>query len=300
MSWYYQSPSLSMRELRAKAERASGRKRKARDARSPVRVEGRTIAASFWGKAWCKHLESYSDYGSRLGRGRSYLYAGAVLDLKIGEGIVTAEVQGTRLYRQTIEVERLDAKQRAELRGLAAGKIDSLVALLRGQLPDALLAAMTDPAHGVFPTADQIRLECSCPDWATLCKHLAAVLYGIGARLDASPELLFTLRGLAVDGLVQSAEPASLATATIDPSKQATGDLAALFDLDLVTALPPAPAPSPTRPVRVGREHLKVLGVPARTIDVWLREGVLVKTAERNVYERTPEADRRIAELLAR
>lgn len=300
MYWDYERRPLSMTKLRATAARVARRMDKSRPARAPVLVEGRTIARSYWGKAWCRHLESFSDYDSRLGRGRSYLYAGAVLDLQIHEGRISAEVQGTRLYHQTIEVEALTPKQRAELRKLAAGKIDSLVALLRGQLPDTLLAAMTDPQHGVFPTVDQIRLECSCPDWASLCKHLAAVMYGIGARLDESPELLFKLRGLPLDELIQHTEPAALTVPTVAPDRHPEGDLAALFDIDLVTALPAPPEPPPKPPVRATREHLKVLGVPARTIDAWLREGVLLRTAERNLYERTPEADRRIAELLAR
>jgi uncharacterized Zn finger protein len=306
MNWYYESRRLTMGELRAKADRTARKAKPGKSrasARAPVRVEGRTIARSFWGRAWCTHIESYSDYDNRLGRGRSYLYAGAVLDLQVGVGVVTAQVQGSALYKQTIEVEVLKPKQRASLVELAAGKIDSLVALLRGQMPPALITAMTDQVHGVFPSSRQIRMRCSCPDVATLCKHLAAVLYGIGARLDSSPELLFRLRGLAVEDLVQSGA-AALAVPEIAAQSRATGDLAAMFGIDLVDALPAAVSPAPrARPaprVRVGREHLKVLGVPNRTIDAWLREGVLVKTEERLIYERTPEADRRIADMLAR
>lgn len=300
MHWFYETRRPTMSELRAKAERVlrkdkagkSGKSRKL----SPVRVEGRTIARSFWGKAWCTHIESFSDYESRLGRGRSYLYAGAVLDLQVGEGMITAEVQGSSRYRQTIEVETLQPKQRAALAKLAAGKIDSLVALLRGQLPPTLITAMTDPAHGVFPTSDQIRLHCSCPDWAVLRKHLAAVLYGFGARLDTAPELLFRLRGLDVEALVQTGATA-LAVPDTAAARPSTGDLSALFGIDLVDEVPAAKPPA--RPVRVGREYLKVLGIAPRVIDAWLREGVLVKTAERNTYERTPEADQRIADILA-
>ncbi len=303
MQWYDQPRRLSMKELRAIAERAAEQVNRRRSGpvaaaidRAPVRVVGRTICGSFWGRAWCAHIESLGDYGSRLARARSYLYAGAVLDLQVGEGVVTALVQGSSLYRQRIEVEKLPAQRRAELVKLATGKIDSLVALLRGELPPALVAAMTDPSHGVFPTSPQIRLECSCPDYATLCKHLAAALYGIGARLDAAPELLFRLRGLPVEELIQS-NATTLAIQDIPRDRQATGDLAALFDIDLVAALPTSPPPG--KPVRVGREHLKVLGVKARTIDAWLREGVLVRTPARDIYERTPEADRRIAAMLA-
>lgn len=309
MSWYHESRRLTMSELRAKAERTARKTKPGKasksgaSVRAPVRIEGRTIARSFWGRAWCTHIESYSDYYNRLGRGRSYLSAGAVLDLQVGVGVVTAEVQGSSLYRQTIDVEVLGPKPRRALVQLAAGKIDSLVALLRGQIPPALISAMTDRAHGVFPSSRQIRMRCSCPDAATLCKHLAAVLYGIGARLDGSPELLFRLRGLAVEELVQSGASA-LVVPDIDPESRATGDLATIFGIDLVDTLTvtasPAARPSPPPRVRVGREHLKVLGVPGRTIDAWLRDGVLIKTEERQIYERTAEADRRIAELLAR
>ncbi len=306
MRRYDEFRRLTMGELRAKAERSvrkteTGKPGKSRaSTRVPVRIEGRTIARSFWGRAWCAHIESYSDYGNRLGRGRSYLSAGAVLDLQVGVGVVTALVQGSRQYEQTIDVEVLQPKQRAALVQLASGKIDSLVALLRGQLPPALVAAMTDPAHGLFPSSRQILMRCSCPDVAGLCKHLAAVLYGIGARLDGSPELLFRLRGLAVEELVQS-EVSTLVVPDIAPEARAVGDLAAMFGIDLIDALPAAAPPArPVQRVRVGREHLKVLGFSSRTIDAWLREGVLVKTDERQIYERTPEADRRIADMLAR
>lgn len=300
MSWFYASPSLSTRELRAKVERAVARKSKSRGDLSPVRVEGRTIARSFWGQAWCRHIEGYSDYGTRLGRGRSYLYAGAVIDLKVGEGMITAQVMGSSLYQQTIEVALLPAKQRRELVQLTTGKIDSLVALLRGQLPPPLIAAMTDPTQGVFPSAGQLAMRCSCPDYASLCKHLAAVLYGLGARLDAAPELLFRLRGLAVEEMTQNAETTKLVREDIPAEKQASGDLAALFDIDLDDAPVAVPDPAPPRKTCVEREYLKVLGLPARTIDAWLRSGVLERTSQRDVYERTAEADARIAAFLAR
>lgn len=260
---------------------------------APVRCQGRVIAHSFWGRAWCSHLESIGDYASRLPRGRSYLASGAVLDLHIGAGVLLALVQGSSLYRVTIEVELLPPDAKAALFDRAVGAIDSLADLLRGRLPEDLLRAMTDPKRGILPTPRQLSMRCSCPDWATMCKHVAAALYGVGARLDASPELLFRLRGVDTDELLRRAAASSTSVRPLAPAKQLTGDLAALFDIDLVADAPPAP------PRRVSREHLRVLGLSARTIDAWLREGVLVRTEARNLYERTAEADRRIEAFLA-
>ena len=162
----------------------------------PVESAGRSIAKSFWGKAWCRNIESYQDYESRLPRGRSYLRNGAVLDLEILPGHVRAAVAGSSLYRVEITVDPLEPERWKELRRRCAGGIGSLVDLIEGKLSDEIIAVLCDPEEGIFPTADEIRLDCNCPDWSDLCKHLAAVLYGVGARLDDRPELLFVLRGV--------------------------------------------------------------------------------------------------------
>jgi uncharacterized Zn finger protein len=168
----------------------------------PVAIAGRAIATTFWGKAWCTHLESLSDFANRLPRGRTYARRGAVLHLGIASGRILAKVQGRELYDIEIDISKLKAPRWAKVVAKCTGSIDSLVELLRGKLSDSVMQAVTNIETGLFPAASEIRMSCSCPDWAGLCKHLAAVLYGVGARLDNRPELLFTLRGVDPSELV--------------------------------------------------------------------------------------------------
>ncbi len=162
----------------------------------PVVITGRTIAHTFWGKAWCKNLESYSDFANRLPRGRTYARGRAILDLRIEEGHVHATVRGQRLYRVEIRIDTISAKRWAAVRAACGGKIESLLELLEGRLSEGVLGVVTRPGEGLFPTPGEIHLQCSCPDWAVMCKHVAATLYGVGARLDEAPEMLFSLRGV--------------------------------------------------------------------------------------------------------
>ncbi|MEO6599561.1 MAG: SWIM zinc finger family protein, partial [Polyangiaceae bacterium] len=160
----------------------------------PVEITGRAISSTFWGKAWCSHLESLSDFESRLPRGRTYVRQGAVVHLALDSGRILSKVQGSSLYDIEISVAKLKPQRWAKVVEECTGSIDSLVELLRGKLSDRVMSAVTNVKTGLFPAASEIRMSCSCPDWAGLCKHLAAVLYGVGARLDTRPELLFTLR----------------------------------------------------------------------------------------------------------
>ncbi|HKO50769.1 MAG TPA: SWIM zinc finger family protein [Polyangiaceae bacterium] len=168
----------------------------------PVAIDGRVIASTFWGKAWCSHLESLSDYQSRLPRGRTYVRRGAVVHLALDSGSILAKVQGSSLYDVKIEVVKLKSKRWSSVVAQCTGNIDSLVELLRGKLSEGVMRAVTNVETGLFPLASEIEMSCSCQDWAGLCKHLAAVLYGVGARLDTRPELLFTLRGVDPSELV--------------------------------------------------------------------------------------------------
>ena len=206
---------------------------------SPVRLTGRSIANTFWGKSWCQNLESYGSYASRLPRGRSYVRNGAVLDLQIGRGSVTALVSGTELYDIKIRIEPLDKAAWQKLKGECAGKVGSLIDLLRGKLSGPVMDVITRRDGGLFPKPAEIKLDCSCPDYADLCKHLAAVLYGVGARLDHSPELLFTLRG--VDHLeLFSDSTQNLASDLAAPGDAPTldaSDLAAVFGIELEPAV---------------------------------------------------------------
>lgn len=176
---------------------------------APVAIEGRDIATTFWGRAWCEHVEGLADLATRLPRGRSYVRSGAVLDLRIEPGAVHARVCGTEVYDATVGIRRLPRARWSAVRRASMGQIANLVDLLSGKLPDAVMRVLSDAQRGVFPRSGEIGLECSCPDDARLCKHLAAVLYGIGARLDREPELLFVLRGVDAAELIAAAGAAA-------------------------------------------------------------------------------------------
>jgi uncharacterized Zn finger protein len=180
---------------RARAARAlAGLARKRGRPAEPVVLARRAIAATYWGKAWCDNLERYMDFVNRLPRGRSYLRNGSVVDLAITPGSVHALVAGTRLYTVTVGIAPLARPRWRSIVARCTGRIGSLVALLRGELSSDVLAVLVDAKAGLFPAPRDISMQCSCPDWARMCKHVAAVLYGVGARLDTKPELFFTLR----------------------------------------------------------------------------------------------------------
>ena len=186
-----------LRKRRANAARELAKlAKKSGCAASPVVSSGRAIASTFWGKAWCDNLEAYSDFANRLPRGRTYVRNGSVVDLQISKGIVTARVAGSELYRIQVRIKPLAPNLWKSIQAECAGKIDSLIELLQGKLSSAVMQIVTRRERGLFPTPKEIDLDCSCPDWADLCKHVAASLYGVGVRLDQKPELLFLLRGV--------------------------------------------------------------------------------------------------------
>ena len=210
MSWGWNyRPYVTAAQRRTKAEKHAQKLAKKGTKLAPVRIEGRAIATTIWGKAWCTHLESFSDYENRLPRGRTYVRNGSVLDLQLAPGKVTAMVMGSALYHGTIAIAPLKPARWKAIKAECAGKIDSLVGLLQGRLSDAVMRVITDRERGLFPQPSEIKLECSCPDYASLCKHLAAVLYGVGARLETQPELLFVLRGVDHLELIGAATDAS-------------------------------------------------------------------------------------------
>jgi hypothetical protein len=247
------APYVPVAERRRKAEKLAAKLRRQGRRLAPVVVAGRGIAATFWGKAWCSNLEAYRDYESRLPRGRSYVRNGAVIDLQIAPGEVRALVNGSELYRTSVHIRPLSQPAWRRLCADCAGRIDSLVELLRGRFSEAVMERLCRQDTGLFPRPAEIRFDCSCPDHASMCKHVAAVLYGVGARLDAQPDLLFRLR--AVDGaeLVAGAT-ADLPLAAGIPAADRVlreDDVAALFGLDMASpAAPVVPTakPSTARP----------------------------------------------------
>jgi uncharacterized Zn finger protein len=224
-------PYIPVAERRAGAILEARRLEKTGRKLEPLRLDGKKIAASFWGKAWCQNLEAYSDFRNRLPRGRTYLRNGSVLDLRISEGRVDALVAGSSLYEVSVEIASLQPRRWRGLVAQCRGQIDSVVSLLRGELPEPLLAAIVDRRAGLFPEPDKMRLRCSCPDYAVLCKHVAAVLYGVGARFDRQPETFFTLRSVKLEQLVAKSVAAARRPA---PRKaKAAASLEKLFGIEL-------------------------------------------------------------------
>ncbi len=189
-------PYVTVAEKRQRAMQKAKQLAKKGEVLNPVVLDGTAIARTFWGKAWCTNVETYQDYANRLPRGRSYVRANAVIDLKLLPGKITAMVMGTSLYNITLTIKPLAPGRWNALKQKCVGKIASLLELIRGNLPKEILQEFCDPKSGLFPAMDEIQFSCSCPDYAHMCKHCAAVLYAVGHRLDEEPSLFFTLRGL--------------------------------------------------------------------------------------------------------
>ena len=242
MSYGGWKPYVSVAERRKKAERAAARAKKAGAVLSPIAPYRGAIARTFWGKAWCDNLEGYSDYANRLPRGRTYVRNGSVIDLQITAGEVRAKVMGSSLYTVAVTVTACPAKQWRAIGADCAGSIDSIVELLQGKLSTAVMERMCKPGTGLFPAPKEIAFNCSCPDWASMCKHVAAVLYGVGARLDQQPESLFTLRRVDANDLV-SQVGVGLPESRKRPATAKVLDdalVADVFGIEMAEAYPPA------------------------------------------------------------
>jgi uncharacterized Zn finger protein len=328
-------PYVPVAERRLKAQKEAEKLRKRGQAVSPVHIEGRKIASTYWGKAWCDNLEAYSDYANRLPRGRTYVRNGSVMDLQIVAGKVTALVSGSHIYKIEVKIEPVQKDHWQSLVGECAGQIDSLVELLRGKLSAGVMAVISRRDKGLFPTPRQIRLSCSCPDSASMCKHVAATLYGVGARLDHKPELLFLLRGVDhMDLITQAGQGPGLGHGAGQRSKAlADTDLESLFGIDIgdghgdgpaKQALPKQAAPAKQAPAKQApakqaapakptarkparqpprvqthwtRQDLLAAGVSSSQIASLLRTGLLTHTEERACYRASAAGSRRIAEL---
>lgn len=330
------APYVSVADRRRKAERMASELKKKGKACQPIVIDGRTIASTFWGKRWCDNLESYSDYANRLSRGRSYVRHGAVIDLQIEDGEIRALVSGSDLYEVIIKVDFLDGDRWQSIRTKCAGKIASLIELLQGRFSDAVMTEVTRAGKGLFPDPNQIHFRCSCPDSSMMCKHVAAVLYGVGARLDRQPELLFRLRHIDPETLLQQAGNLPTMQENSTSLQLEAKDLSALFGIELEEASmplvsPPTPAATkqpigkqrvsnlqrskksnakiistptdlPTISVRRKREKdiraadLISRGIPRHMIQYWLITGVLMRTDYRGIYRTTKQTELRISQ----
>lgn len=226
-------------ERKAKARKQIEKLRKKGVDIKPVAIEGRKIARTFWGAGWCDHLESFSDYENRLPRGRTYVRNGSVCHLDIASGKIDAMVAGSSMYDVSISIKPLAASKWKKIKRECTGRIGSLIELLQGKLSSDVMSVVTDRDNGLFPRPREIEFDCTCPDWASMCKHVAAVLYGVGARLDESPELLFLLRGVDHEELIgaeleSAVEGAASATGNRKGRRRIADDaVSSVFGIDM-------------------------------------------------------------------
>ncbi|MGI9490697.1 MAG: hypothetical protein ACR2RF_33345 [Geminicoccaceae bacterium] len=245
---------VSVAERREKAAREVRKLRKKGRSVDPVMIEARAIAKTFWGKAWCDNLESYRDYENRLSRGRSYVRHGSVIDLQISALEIKAMVSGSSIYEVTVTIKALAPAIWRSICEDCTGGIDSLVELLQGRFSKGVMERLCRQDRGLFPKPSEIRFACSCPDGASMCKHVAAVLYGVGARLDGTPEHLFRLRAVDENDLVTDIDDAlPFSKQPLDVGNVLeTDDISSLFGLDMEAGAAVASngaTPSESKPV---------------------------------------------------
>jgi uncharacterized Zn finger protein len=235
MDYYGFRPYVSVAQRRQKAAKEMAKLKKKGHPVSPVLLESRTIVKTFWGKAWCENLERYSDYANRLPRGRTYVRNGSVIDLQISHGEIKALVSGSEIYKVAVKVAPVTKARWQSICNDCAGAIDSLIELLQGRFSKGVMERVCKQNTGLFPSPDEVKLSCSCPDGADMCKHVAAVLYGIGARLDQQPDLLFRLHKVDEKELIAGAGKALPLARKAPAADKVLGgeDLSALFGLDM-------------------------------------------------------------------
>jgi len=252
MSYYGYPKYVSVADKRAKAEKKLKQLKKKNPDITPVSITGRALATRWWGKAWNKNLEGYADYAYRLERGRSYARHGAVLDLKVTAGKVTALVMGSEAqpYKITVTISPMLISKWKALKTAAVGTMDSVQALMAGRLPETMSDLLTEKRKGLFPSPNEITFHCTCPDTASMCKHVAASLYGVGARLDEDPSLLFLLRKVEVKDLITETVTETRGELLSKAEKRSArviddaDGLSDLFGIDLGEGEAPVPVPS--------------------------------------------------------
>jgi uncharacterized Zn finger protein len=261
--WWHNTRKPRVAEQRSRAEKLARTLEKQQGRTlAPVVIEGRRIASSFWGRAWCDNLESYRDFEHRLPRGRSYVRNGAVIDLGIQQGRIDALVSGSALYTVEVRIKALDSDRWSRLKTRSSGQVGSLIELLEGRLSESVMRIMTDRGQGLFPEPSEIQMECSCPDIARMCKHVAAVLYGIGTRLDQEPQLLFLLRHVDHRELISGATGLGAGR----PTKRrtiASDRLSDVFGIELAEE-PRAPAQRPATHAKRAATRASATGAPVR------------------------------------
>lgn len=266
MSWggdfgggWGQYVSAAEKKKRAEAQRRQLAARTKDRALAPVEFDARVrpMASSVWGRAWCANLESYAELANRLERGRAYARSGAILDLAVEPGVARAWISGSELYRVEVRCKPVAAKDWAAMRKALTGQIDSLLSLFGGELAAPVMNTVSRREGGLFPSPAELAFACTCPDQSRagwMCKHVAATLYGLGRRLDAAPQLLFTLRQTNPQELVATtaaalAKPPATSAKGDYPRLDEAADLSALFGIELADpATPYRKKPAKKRP----------------------------------------------------
>ncbi len=242
--WNGYGPYVSKAEKIQKALKTREKMAKKGVVLDPVIVEERTISRTWWGQSWIQNLERYADYSNRLPRGRSYLRNGSILDLKIDSNKITALVTGSRSkpYKIGITIKSISKSAEAVLMKKGRESLDSMHSLLAGDFPPELKEEFFKQGSGLFPSPKEISIDCSCPDWATMCKHVAGALYGVAVRLDEKPELFFTLRGIDIKPFVVSVakeeskkllQKSKILSSRVLSSDESDDDMAELFGIAL-------------------------------------------------------------------
>lgn len=174
--------------------------------------------STWWGKAWNQNMTRYADLENRVSRGHSYVRNGFVLDMTIEKGVVKALVAGSSSTPYSVKVlfDVLTESELCKVNEICGQRIDSLEDLIFGRFPKDLGESFLDL---LFPSPSAIHFSCSCPDSAYMCKHIAAVIYGIGVRLDEDPLLLFSLRGIDSATLIRSSLESRTKTLLANASK---------------------------------------------------------------------------------
>jgi uncharacterized Zn finger protein len=249
MGFFGYKPYASVASRRANALKAVAKANKKGTHYAPIAPYTGAIAKTFWGKAWCSNLEQYSDYESRLPRGRSYVRNGSVIDLQISTGSVRALVMGSSLYEVDITIQALPEPRWKAVCADCANSVASLIELLQGKLSKPVMERICAPTTGLFPSPKELKFECSCPDWAGMCKHVAAVFYGVGARMDQQPELLFKLRHVnALDLVAQASVAQPSASKTKSSKVMDASDLGDVFGLDMDLGVDTGVDTAPAKP----------------------------------------------------
>ncbi len=235
MAWGYYKPYVPVAKRRAQAQSKIAKLKKKGKQISPVQTAGRKIATTFWGKAWCDHIEAFSDFDNRLPRGRTYVRNGSVCHLEINEGEINAIVSGSALYNVKITIASLSISKWKNIKRTCQGKIHSVLDLLAGKLSSGVMDIVCHQRNGLFPLSQEIQFKCNCPDWASMCKHIAATLYGVGTRLDDLPAELFKLRGVDHEEMINIHQVVSDITSTQKGrgNRLSSSEVSGIFNFDL-------------------------------------------------------------------